>query len=103
MVASRRLLVVAVALATLGSVVLGGLLVRVLDGTGGGLDAVGDPLALAAVVGLLALALGAAVANALAGPGGPTGPDGPTAADQRREANEWRDPPGVDVDDDESP
>jgi hypothetical protein len=101
MVASRRLLVVAVVLATVGAVVLGGLVVRVLDGTPGGVSGVGDPLVLASVVGLLALVLGAAVANALAGPGGPTGPDGPTPADQRREANEWRDPPGVDVDDEE--
>jgi len=101
MVASRRLLVLAVALATVGSVVLGGLVVRALDGTSAGLRGVGDPLVLAAVVGLLALVLGAAVANALAGPGGPSGPDGPTAADRRLEANEWRDPPGVDVDDDE--
>lgn len=91
----------AVAFATVGSVVLGGLVVGALDGTAGGLRAVGDPLVLAAVLGLLAIVLGAAVANALAGPGGPRGPDGPTAADQRQEGNEWRDPPGVDVDDDE--
>jgi|AntRauTorcE11898_2_1112593.scaffolds.fasta_scaffold01583_4 hypothetical protein len=102
MVVSRRVLVLAISLATIGSVVLGGLIVRALDGTAGGLRAVGDPLVLAAVIGLLAIVIGAAVANALAGPGGPTGPDGPTGADQRREANEWRDPPGVDVDDDES-
>jgi len=101
MAGSRRVLVLAVALAAVGSVVLGGLVVRALDGTPGGLRGAGDPLALAAVVGLLAVVLGAAVANALAGPGGPSGPEAPTAADQRREANEWRDPPGVDVDDDE--
>jgi hypothetical protein len=101
MVASRRLLVLALSLAAVGSIVLGGLVVRALDGTAGGLRSVVDPLVLAAVVGLLAIVLGAAVANALAGPGGPSGPEGPTAADQRRDANEWRDPPGVDVDDDE--
>ena len=101
MAGSQRVLVLAVAVAAAGSVVLGGVVVRVLDGTPGGLRGVGDPLVLAAVVGLLAIVLGAAVANALAGPGGPSGPEGPTAADQRREANEWRDPPGVDVDDDE--
>lgn len=101
MVASRRLLVVAFSLAAVGSVVLGGVLVTVLERSAGGLGAVGDPLVLAAVVGLLGIALGAAVANALAGPGGPTGPDEPTAADRRRETNEWNDPPGVDVDDDE--
>jgi hypothetical protein len=101
MVASRRRLVLALVLAVVGSVVLGGVLVTVLERSAGGLGAAGDPLVLAAVVGLLGIVLGAAVANALAGPGGPTGPDGPTPADQRREANEWNDPPGVDVDDDE--
>ncbi|WP_323677744.1 hypothetical protein [Halorubellus sp. PRR65] len=101
MVASRRLLVLALSLAAVGSIVLGGVLVTVLEQSAGGLGAVGDPLVLAAVVGLLGVALGAAVANALTGPGGPSGPDGPTPADQRREANEWGDPPGVDVDDDE--
>lgn len=59
-----------------------------------------DPFALAALVGLLGIVIGAAVANALTGPGGPQGPDRPTAADKRREANEWNDPPGVDVDPD---
>jgi len=60
-----------------------------------------SPFALAAVVGLLGVVIGAAVANALTGPGGPRGPDGPTAADRRPEANEWNDPPGVDVEDDD--
>ncbi|NHN43376.1 hypothetical protein G9C85_17300 [Halorubellus sp. JP-L1] len=54
------------------------------------------PLALAAFVGVVAILLGAAVANALAGSGGPQGPDGPTGADRREESNEWQDPPGVD-------
>jgi hypothetical protein len=101
MVASRRLLLAAIALATVGSVVLGGLFVRATDGALGGLGGVGGPLVLASLGGLLALVFGAAAANALAGPGGPSGPDGPTPADKRRESNAWRDPPGVDVDDDE--
>lgn len=61
-----------------------------------------DPVALSAFVGVLGILIGAALANALAGPGGPRGPDGPTPADRREDANEWNDPPGVDVDDDEN-
>jgi hypothetical protein len=98
---SRRRLVVVLAFAAIAAVVLGGVLVRALEGTAGGLRAVGNPLVIAAVIGVLGLVLGAAVANALAGPDGPQGPDEPTGADRRRDANEWRDPPGVDVDDDE--
>ena len=82
---SSRALAVATAIAVVGAITVASLLA--------------DPVALSAFVGLLGILIGAALANALAGPGGPRGPDGPTPADRREDANEWSDPPGVDVDD----
>jgi|GEM_PF-1074843 hypothetical protein len=94
---SSRALAVATAIAVVGAITVASLLADPV--AVGEYVADADPVALSAFVGLLGILIGAALANALAGPGGPRGPDGPTPADRREDANEWSDPPGVDVDD----